>query len=107
MISCPRAAPPDSAAQWTKQATWEKRMKQANKLALALALLALGYGPANAAPVVYSAYAVTDGQLGSWTFTRAMVVIRLKGDTRNTVTTTQGSATVYINDVGSASVTIN
>jgi hypothetical protein len=82
-------------------------MKQANKLALALALLALGYGPANAAPVVYSAYAVTDGQLGSWTFTRAMVVIRLKGDTRNTVTTTQGSATVYINDVGSASVTIN
>jgi len=85
----------------------EKRMKRVSKLALAFALLGLALGRVDAAPAVYSAFVVTDGQLGSWPFTRAMVVVRLKGDTRNTMTTSQGGSTVYVNDVGSATVTIS
>jgi len=36
-----------------------------------------------------------------------MVTIRLQGDTGNTVTTTQGGDTVYVNDVGDAEVTVS
>jgi hypothetical protein len=81
-------------------------MKHARILSLALALLSLAYGPANAAPVVYSGWTVADGQLGSWTFNQALVTIQMKGDTGNTVTTTVGSSTVFVNDVGTATVTI-
>jgi len=82
-------------------------MKRANKLALALALLGLALGRANAAPATFSAFVVTDGQLGTETFKQAMVVIRLKADTENTMTTTQGGSTVYVNNGTSATVTIS
>jgi hypothetical protein len=80
-------------------------MRQALALGCAVAALA-AYGPARAEPIVYTAYAVTDGQIGSWTFTQAQVALRFLGDTRNTYTATEGSAAVFRNDVGFASITI-
>jgi hypothetical protein len=68
--------------------------------------LGLALGRVDAAPATFSAFAVTDGQIGTWSFTQAMVVIRLRGDTENTMTTNQGGSTVYVNNGTSATVTI-
>jgi|SRR6267143_1092042 len=63
-------------------------------------------GSARAAPVVYTLYAVTDGKLGSQTFSQAQVTITLRRNTSN-VTTEQGQgAVVYRNDQGEATVTL-
>ena len=61
---------------------------------------------AAATPVVYTLYAVTDGKLGSQTFSQAQVTITFRGNTSN-VTTEQGQgAVVYRNDQGEATVTL-
>jgi hypothetical protein len=81
-------------------------MKISIKALLALALAALASASAIATPVTYSGWVVSDGKLGSWTFTRALVTFKLNADTRNTVTSSVSGATVYTNDTGSATVTI-
>ena len=68
---------------------------------------------AAAAPVTYTGFTVTDGQLGSWTFHNARVVLRFDGDT-NDVQTVQITDPVSLNvaqiviiSKGTASVTVS
>ena len=81
-------------------------MKQIIAIGFALVLGLAAHGSARAAPVVYALYAVTDGKLGSQTFSQAQVTVTFKGDTTH-VTTEQGQdAVVYRNDHGDATVTL-
>ena len=82
-------------------------MKQVIAVGFALAFGLAVSGSARADPVVYTLYAVTDGKLGSQTFSQAQVTIAFRGDTRNVVmeTMTPG-AVVYRNSRGEATVTL-
>ncbi len=69
--------------------------------------------PAWAAPVTYTGFTITDGQLGNWVFHNARVYLTFRGDTRNVQfiqpadpLNPGGSIDAYINQVGTASVTI-
>ncbi len=69
---------------------------------------------ANAAPVTYTGFTITDGQLGRWQFHNARVILRFDGDTNDVqfmqigdpIDPTIPPADVAINMVGTASVTI-
>ena len=63
-------------------------------------------GSAQAAPVVFTAYAVTDGALGSLTFTDSPVVMTFSGDTENISMQTVGGKAFYRIDKGSARVSV-
>lgn len=81
-------------------------MRQLSGLGCAMTLAMAASGQASAAPVDYTAYLITDGQLGSWTFSQARVTLQFRADTENTVATTVNGATVYRNDHGHATVVI-
>lgn len=52
---------------------------------------------ANAAPITYTAFTITDGSLGSWQFHNARVYITLETDTSNAqLATIQGVRVVYV-----------
>jgi hypothetical protein len=79
-------------------------------LALSAVLLASAAG---AAPVTYSGFTITDGQLGTWAFHNARVYLTFHGDTNNVQFIQPpdpfnpgGSIDAYVNTVGTASVTI-
>ncbi len=69
---------------------------------------------ANAAPVTYTGFTITDGQLGRWHFHNARVILRFDGDTNNVqflqiadpTTPDNPLADIALNMVGTASVTI-
>ncbi len=63
--------------------------------------------PVQANPVIYTLRTVTDGQLGSHSFSQAVVVIRMVGDTAN-VQQQPGSngGLLYTNPLGTATVSI-
>ena len=53
--------------------------------------------PANAAPITYTGFTITDGSLGSWRFHNARVYISFETDTSNAqLTTIQGVRVVYV-----------
>ena len=81
-------------------------MSKAWALGCAVAATLAANGPAQAEPIVYTVYAVTDGQLGSWSFTQAQVTMRFLGDTRNTYTATENGQSVFRNDVGFVSMVV-
>ena len=81
-------------------------MRQALALGCAVAAALAAHGPAQAAPIVYTGYAVTDGQIGSWSFNQAQVTLQFRGDSRNVYTAPELSGTAYRNDVGYATITI-
>ncbi|HVP62203.1 MAG TPA: hypothetical protein VMT11_16700 [Myxococcaceae bacterium] len=76
----------------------------------ALLALVLG-GAARAEPVTYTGFTITDGQLGGWKFHNARIYLTFRSDTTN-VAFMQfpdgfgGFADTYVNQVGSAAVTI-
>ena len=82
-------------------------MRHVLRLSCVLAAALAGYGPAHAATVAYTGYAIADGQLGTWNFSQAMVTIRFVSDTRNVTTFTENGVTAYRNDAGYATVTIS
>ena len=68
-----------------------------------------------AAPVTYTGFTITDGKLGSWSFHNARVYLTFKGDTKNvqfiqplinSAHPEYGTVDVWINQIGTASVTI-
>jgi len=70
---------------------------------------------AGAAPVTYTGFTITDGQLGHWKFHNARVYLTFKGDTKDVqfaqvpvdpTDPTRGSVDAYIQQTGVASVTI-
>lgn len=70
-----------------------------------LALLAAAGAPA--APIAYTVYLVTDGQIGNWVFTDALVRITLASDTRNVQNVGTSQQPVYVNSHGAATVTVS
>jgi len=82
---------------------WTIRMARA-----AAALLACLAPVAQSAahPVVYTAYAITDGRLGSEPFRSAEVRLRMVGDSRMVAMSVEGDAVVYRNESGEATITI-
>jgi hypothetical protein len=75
-----------------------------------LALLALAgtlAGAAQAHPIVYTAYAVTDGRLGAQTFRSAEVRIRIESDSHAVFAAVERGATVLRNERGEATVAVN
>jgi len=81
-------------------------------LCLLVTLLA---SAAVATPITYTAFTITDGKLGSWSFHNARVYLTLKSDTDyvqfiqpqvDPNDPTQGTVDIYTNQVGTASVTI-
>jgi hypothetical protein len=65
----------------------------------------------SAAPVTYTGFTITDGQLGNWVFHNARVYLTLQGDTNNVQFIQPpdpfgGTVDVLINSTGTASVTI-
>ena len=81
-------------------------MKQIIAVGFALVFGLAANGSARAASVVYTLYAVTDGKLGSQTFSQAQVTITFRGDTNNVTTEKGQGAVVYRNDQGEATVTL-
>jgi hypothetical protein len=83
-------------------------------IAGSLAITVLLGAVAQAAPVTYTAFTITDGQLGRWHFHNARVILRFDSDTNNVqflqipdpVDPTNPLADIAINTVGTASVTI-
>jgi hypothetical protein len=71
-----------------------------------VALVVAVCGNAHATPVVYSIYGVTDGQLGSLTFTSAPVTLTFRGDTEDVTMTTSGGVVEYRIDQGEATVAV-
>jgi hypothetical protein len=69
-------------------------------------LMTVFCGAASAASIVYTAYVVTDGQLGGQKFSDAQVTLQFRGDSEDAVTTTENGTTVYRNDEGRAMVII-
>ena len=80
-------------------------MKQLMTAGFALVLAICGN--ANAAPVVYTAHVVTDGQLGTLKFSDAPVTITFRGDTSDVSMNTSGGVVTYRIDQGYATVTVN
>jgi len=71
--------------------------------------------PAQAEPITYTTFTITDGKLGAWSFHNARVYLTLKSDTNyvqfiqpliDPNDPTQGSVDIYTNQAGTASVTI-
>jgi len=60
-----------------------------------------------AEPVVYTAYVVTDGQLGSLKFSDAPVTMTFRGDASDVTKTTSGGVVKYRIDEGHATVAVN
>src|SRR5271165_7003231 len=83
----------------------EEFMKQLMTAGFALVLAICGN--ANAAPVVYTAHVVTDGQLGTLKFSDAPVTITFRGDTSDVSMNTSGGVVTYRIDQGYATVTVN
>lgn len=79
-------------------------------LVITIALGSMAY----AAPVTYTAFTITDGQLGNWHFHNARVILRFDSDTNNVqflqvpdpTDPTNFLADIVLNTVGTASVTI-
>jgi len=77
----------------------------------AVAVLLLS-SAANAKPITYTAFTITDGQLGSWTFHNARVYLTFQGDTNNVQLLTfgdpftGGTIDAWVNPTGKSSVTI-
>jgi hypothetical protein len=66
---------------------------------------------ANAEPVTYTGFTITDGQLGSWKFHNARVYLTFQGDTNNVQFIQPpdpfgGTIDAWVNQTGKASVTI-
>jgi hypothetical protein len=79
------------------------------------ALASLLASTAVATPITYTAFTITDGKLGSWSFHNARVYLTLKSDTDyvqfiqpqiDPNDPTQGTVDIYTNQVGTASVTV-
>lgn len=82
----------------------EEFMKQLIGAGIALVLAICG--DVSAAPVVYTAYAATDGQLGALKFEDARVVITFQGDTRDVKMNTSGGVSEYRIDKGNATIAV-
>jgi len=63
-------------------------------------------GAAQAHPIVYTAWAITDGRLGGVDFRDAAVRIRFEGDTRDVSAGLEQGAMVYRNERGEATITV-
>lgn len=63
-------------------------------------------GDASAAPIVYSIYTVTDGQLGSLKFSSAPVTLTFRGNTEDVSMNTSGGVVEYRIDEGHATVAV-
>lgn len=83
----------------------EEFMKKLMGAGFALALAICG--DASAAPVVYTAHVVTDGELGSLKFSDAPLTITFRGDTSDVSMNTSGGVVQYRIDHGHATVAVN
>jgi hypothetical protein len=66
---------------------------------------------ASAAPVTYTGFTITDGQIGNWVFHNARVYLTFQSDTNNVQSTTfpdpfGGTVDIVFNPTGTAAVTI-
>jgi hypothetical protein len=78
-----------------------------NKLVAAgFAFVLLICGSAHAAPAVYTVYAVTDGKLGSLTFSKSPVTLTFYGDTSDVTMQTVGGKFFYRIDEGYATFAV-
>ena len=75
-------------------------------IAAGFALVAALCGSAHATAVVYTLYAVSDGQLGSQTFTSSPVTLTFQGDTSDIGMQTAGGVVTYRIDQGRAKVAV-
>lgn len=81
---------------------------------LSVVLVSLLASVASAAPVTYTGFTITDGQLGNWVFHNARVYLTFKGDTDNVQLIQPpppnpllgGTVDILINPTGTASVTV-
>jgi len=61
---------------------------------------------ANAAPIIYDFYVVTDGTLGSWVFSKALVHFRIASDTTNVSHPTLAGQQIALSSTGTYQVTV-
>jgi hypothetical protein len=77
--------------------------------ALAVAALAslLLSSAASARPVLYTLRTVMDGEIGGKSFSQALIVIKMRGDTSTVESTNVGGHIAYVNQIGHATISIS
>jgi hypothetical protein len=81
-------------------------LRRANQLAFCSAMIVFLAATCKADPIVYSAFTIIDGQLGSWKFHDARVLLTFHSQTQNVQQLNVQGIDVAFDDVGSAQVTI-
>nr|WP_294555715.1 hypothetical protein [uncultured Rhodopila sp.] len=88
---------PRQAARW---------IKPTGRALLAATAATLLSGTAFAAPITYTGFTVTDGQLGAWKFHNARVFLTFESDTADVQATSILGTNVSFNPTGTARITI-